>query len=228
MTWAPATIRPRPKRPRRYRQTKEWRQAVESDASVFVVQLGTNDAMLERWNETQFEIALRGMLEHLGNLPQRPKVIASVPPPFVDGFDYAHAHLWGAASSSFVNDAMPAVVRRVAAAGGWALADAREKFLADPNEFLSDGVHPTRAGYGLVADAVYESLEQALSEDWTSSPSYAPPRGYEPAATPRPGCSAATWNFGRDAAAMAPSGTRRPRVRRRNRRRRQSRPPRHR
>jgi acyl-CoA thioesterase-1 len=131
--------------------TQEYTDSLKTKAEVIVIMLGTNDAV---WSPKQTDFAedYAQMLDTYINLPQKPKVIAMLPP-----------HLLGLKG---YDDQLEKVVEQEKAVikeKGLDMIDAYT-FSADMAKYSKDGVHLTPEGYRLLAGFVYEQLGVILSK----------------------------------------------------------------
>ena len=140
-------------------------EALALAADFYVVMLGTNDAKLEHWNATAYEAAIVGLCEAFVAVGGR--IVLGVPPPLVkDG----HRH-WGAAADNAINTELPSMLARIAGERGYRLADTWAAFGGypvsdeDAEALYVDDVHPSAAGYDLIAKTVWAALD--VNRTWT-------------------------------------------------------------
>ncbi|KAJ1456047.1 hypothetical protein M885DRAFT_518451 [Pelagophyceae sp. CCMP2097] len=188
-----------------YRDAIKWPLALESQADVFVVGLGTNDGKAQYWtprtvpfNSSLVPIATTyvqqyaTLVQQLRALPQSPRVFVAVPIPqlYVSG-------KWP--DMTIINDDLPDTLKAWAAGKlqtpfvqGSYLVDFRTGFLKDglPDKTLyTDGIHPNDAGFAEIANAARNAID-APTQRPTTAPTTAPTQNPTPAPasppTPRP------------------------------------------
>ena len=64
-----------------YWNEPQYRQALESNADIVVLMLGTNDAFNQYWDETKFIEDYLEMSRSFLNMPSKPELYIMVPPP---------------------------------------------------------------------------------------------------------------------------------------------------
>lgn len=136
-----------------------WPAALAYAADVYVVLLGVNDAFRPWYSEDAFVASYVDIVHALQALPTAPLVAVCTSPPLV---------LFEASPNPQGALRLPALQRGIAAATGALLIDVHGAFggsdIPAGRESLCDGVHPTRAGAGIIARAVASGLQEALLE----------------------------------------------------------------
>lgn len=126
-----------------------------SAAVAVVIVLGTNDAKPQNWmsgsstRATQFQTDAGALVDHFAQLATHPTVYLGIPP-------RAYDNPFGIDGAVLQNQIDP-ILRAVATAKGIATIDL-DAPTAGHAELFSDGVHPTDAGYMLVAMTVHDAL----------------------------------------------------------------------
>lgn len=153
-----------------YTATKFWTSALQSDADVGIIALGTNDAKDEFWvGEEAFLEAYRDIIATA--TATFDIVCLAVPiPQLREG--------WHWSNTSIINEILPALVESLAKEYELPLIDPRGAFVARHNtttqfgqdDYLNaslyrDVVHPTELGYSAIAKAVQEVLVRILLDD---------------------------------------------------------------
>lgn len=126
-------------------------------ASVAVVlMLGTNDSKPQNWmsgsSATQFQTDAAAMVDHFAKLATRPIVYVVIPP-------RAYSNSYGI-DGTILHDQIDQLLLGVLAAKGLPRIDLDAATAGRP-ELFSDGVHPTDAGYALVAQIIHDGLVTA-------------------------------------------------------------------
>jgi len=126
-----------------------------SAAVAVVIVLGTNDAKAYNWmsgtstRAAQFQTDAAAMVDHFSQLATHPTVYLGIPP-------RAYTNSFGI-DGTILREQIEPVLRDVAAAKGIATIDL-DAATANHPELFSDGIHPTDAGYMLVAMVVHDAL----------------------------------------------------------------------
>jgi MYXO-CTERM domain-containing protein len=127
---------------------------VNADVAV-VIMLGTNDTKPQNWmsggatRAAQFRTDTAAMVDHFAQLATHPTVYLALPPRI-------YTNTFGIDDSIMQNQIDP-ILRDVAAMKGLATIDVGAPTTGHP-ELFSDGVHPTDAGYMLVATSIHSGL----------------------------------------------------------------------
>jgi lysophospholipase L1-like esterase len=123
-----------------------------------IIMLGTNDTKSYNWMPTagttraaQFMTDYAAMIDHFTNLSTHPVVYVAIPAAI-------YTNSFGISESVAVNEIDP-IIRQVAAQKGAPIIDIHAKSTGHP-EYFSDGVHPTDAGYMLLAQWMHDGLLQ--------------------------------------------------------------------
>jgi lysophospholipase L1-like esterase len=136
-----------------------WPAALSAAADVYVVLLGVNDAFSPWYNEGAFVASYVDLVHTLQALPSAPLVAVCTSPP---------TELYEGNPNPQGTQRLPGLQRDIASATGALLIDVYGAFngshITKDRALLCDGVHPTRAGGGVIAHAVAAGLQEALLE----------------------------------------------------------------
>jgi len=151
-----------------YWTVPQWETALETEFDVAIVQFGSNDAKTENWDSSKYRQDYLEMLRQLAQRHPQATILVSVPP-------LAKSNSFGI-QPDVVAAPLPEAIRDVARAAGLRLepvdlpaAFARAEQSAAAAErpdakalMKGDGVHPTGAGYLVIANAVADAVRRAL------------------------------------------------------------------
>lgn len=160
-----------------------WPAALAYAADVYVVLLGVTDAISPWYSEASFVASYVDIVHLLQALPSAPLVAVCTSPPLV---------LFEANPNPQGTLRLPALQRGIAAATGALLIDVHSALggneIPASKASLCDGVHPTRAGAGIIARAVAAGLQEALVEDagWPAFSGAMAERRHPPSGQPGP------------------------------------------
>lgn len=153
-----------------YRATDEYAEALDSGADYFVLTLGTNDAVLDTWDEDAYRAAMIEIVESLPGI-----VFVCAPPPFIEFKDNL-----GDPETSPINTVMPSIVEDVAQVTGSNFVNFYQAFGGLENvdsSLYRDSVHPNTQGNQILSDTVLAALpltRRPTLRPTTRSPSFAP------------------------------------------------------
>jgi acyl-CoA thioesterase I len=120
-----------------------------------VLMLGTNDSKPGNWTSgsgtraQQFQTDCGALVDHFAQLATHPLVFLALPPE-------AYSNSYGIDGSVLDNQIIP-IIKQVAAAKNLPIIDLNTPTKGHP-ELFGDGVHPTDAGYALIAHTVHDAL----------------------------------------------------------------------
>lgn len=143
-----------------------------SNASVFVVMLGSNDAKSGMWSPYDFFNDYLELCKVLKSQPQEPKVFLVAPPPFYPQFGNKDKIM-----PEVVNEYVPFLTKDVAQKCGLPddhFIDVFEgmgganltlpELFCDPKviqyDQRCDGFHPNKVGYSVIAQVMFDTLYQ--------------------------------------------------------------------
>jgi len=139
-----------------------WRTALESDFDLAIVQLGTNDAKKQNWNRTQYKHDYVKFLGELVKTHPKATILVSVPPPAGDNYFNI--------MKIVVSDKLPEAIRSVQGEFGlkFKAIDMQAAFEQDGHGLeqllLPDNVHPSPAGYAVMAATAADAVNAALQD----------------------------------------------------------------
>lgn len=150
-----------------YDQTTEYQSSIDFAPDVVTIMLGSNDSKSSYWNATNFESELTAMVQIYRDLPSKPLVIIATSPKVYEDGDGN----WGITDTVVTNEVAP-IQRRVAKAMNCVLVDTNtntRNWLTESSTYLADGVHPTDAGYSVLANLFAAGITDACSRIHTFS-----------------------------------------------------------
>ena len=69
-----------------YWNEQAYQDALNSEADIVIMMLGTNDSKIFQWNRKQYHNDYIEMVKNMKNLPSKPEIYLMVPPPlYQDG-----------------------------------------------------------------------------------------------------------------------------------------------
>eukprot|EP00928_Gymnodinium_smaydae_P019157 TRINITY_DN17324_c0_g1_i1.p1 TRINITY_DN17324_c0_g1~~TRINITY_DN17324_c0_g1_i1.p1 ORF type:complete len:1947 (-),score=220.81 TRINITY_DN17324_c0_g1_i1:189-5807(-) len=154
--------------PAAFRSTPQWQVALESDADLFFILLGTNDAKAYNWDSDRYRSDYMAMLKALSSRYPETEIVLIVPPPLlIDGF--------GAMNQSVIRDDIPRIIQSIndEAQLPFAPLDMINAFGGtnpDPTLYLQDGCHPSEQGYDKMARALSDFILTAISTNGLTEP----------------------------------------------------------
>lgn len=132
-----------------YKEDPVFEESIKANPDVVVIMLGTNDAKPNNWNAAKYENELAEFVELYKSIESKPHVYL-VTVPAVDN------DALGIPTKVIEDEVVPAI-RRVSGQTQTSLIDV---FYATKNrtEMFVDGVHPTKDGYILLANVIYDGM----------------------------------------------------------------------
>ncbi|GMH79370.1 hypothetical protein TL16_g08122 [Triparma laevis f. inornata] len=148
-----------------YWEQDAYQSAIDSDADVFVIQLGTNDAKTYQWNEAKYIDDYNSMIESFASLRSpSPDIWISIPPPlYLDNIYDMNMTAINEGLPTIIpfindeNDSVTGVIDVFSALGGAELS----KYEFFCNGQNCDQCHPNDMGYSVMAAEVYKALFMA-------------------------------------------------------------------
>jgi lysophospholipase L1-like esterase len=151
-----------------YWMVPQWETALETKFDVAIVQFGSNDAKTRNWDHSKYRKDYLKMIQQLAQRHPQATILVSVPP-------LAKSNNLGI-QPDVVSKPLPEAIRDVARDAGLrlepidlqaAFADAEQSIAAaerlEAKDLIrEDGVHPTGAGYAVIANAVAAAVRRAL------------------------------------------------------------------
>lgn len=139
---------------RPYMKTKLYKQSLEFEPDIVVLQMGSNDSKGYNFKTAEaFREDYVTLLESYLSLPSKPRVIiCTCPPAFRHGLEVKFD-----INANTVEHEIVPVIREVAEEYGLDLIDLMEQFYGKPKLF-NDGLHPNIEGARIITDSVAELI----------------------------------------------------------------------
>jgi acyl-CoA thioesterase I len=159
-----------------YWNTTAFQNSLKSNPAIVVIQLGTNDAKKNMWNETEFRNDYVDLIRTFQRLPTKPALYICIPPPLYSGFP-----AYGV-QPHVMHEVLPAIIPEIAAAAntlggsefkpvkvidvfsalGGATTNFTEAYLVDRRtpmgKWPNDRCHLSDAGYKRMAETVAKAI----------------------------------------------------------------------
>ena len=134
-----------------YTNTSQYLHALRSRIDVAILQLGTNDAKVDYWNESRYVEDYLFIIRNVQNLITKPRVLISIPPPLYKSPKKYEMR------QDIINERLPLLIRQIGRIAGVEVIN-----LFDPlggssltrSDAFADGCHPNDVGYHLIANTV--------------------------------------------------------------------------
>ena len=133
-----------------YVEEPAHRASQEARPDVVLIMLGTNDARAPNWDAPAYEEQLTAFVEDYQQLDSSPEVHLLTPPPALENA--------GGIDPAVVSEQVRPIVEDVARSTDAELIDIHALLEDRPELMGEDGIHPTAAGYELIAAEVHEAL----------------------------------------------------------------------
>jgi lysophospholipase L1-like esterase len=144
-----------------YWDTEAWQEALDSQADVYTIMLGTNDAKYFNWEGVQQNTGDYYALDYVSMVRQIRKntplaaVFVMIPPPLYDPYPYDM-------NSTVINDIFSSLIRDIAENMDVTVVDVFAAFnsanASVSTELSCDGCHPTHEGNVIIANAISEAI----------------------------------------------------------------------
>lgn len=121
---------------------------------IIIVMLGSNDSRAERWDALAYKEEYISLVEELQAIESHPKIYIMIPP---EAFPRDDGEIIYGISNDIIRDEIGRIVREVAAETGVNVIDLYAVTENHP-EYFTDGLHPNKEGYAVVARTVYEQI----------------------------------------------------------------------
>ena len=122
--------------------------------NIVVIMLGTNDARLNIFmNSQSLEADFKLLVEEVQAFPSNPKIWVAIPPPIFN-------NTLGLLSQNLVDGVIPCL-QQVANESGLSTINIYAE-LANHFEYFPDGVHPNDEGAKLIAEKIYEAINNTF------------------------------------------------------------------
>jgi lysophospholipase L1-like esterase len=134
-----------------YVNTSQYRDALQFNASIVIVMLGTNDAQpsMHPYNASFIPDYVK-IINSFKALPSHPQIWVVLPPPIFDSQN-------NKTDPEYFRDVLIPNIRQVANQTGSRLIDVYSATENYP-EFFPDGIHPNDAGAQVIANTIYKAL----------------------------------------------------------------------
>ncbi len=146
---------------RPYMKEQKWQDAKAFNPNIVVIKLGTNDSKPLNWDKhsKEFTKDMQQMIDELGKLEAKPTIYLCTP---IKARTYNSTLPNAIRDSVLVADIIPAI-EKVAKKNKLQLIDLRP--LIDPKgkNMNRDGIHPNKAGAGLMAKKIAETIQGKTS-----------------------------------------------------------------
>ena len=145
-----------------YWNEQYYQDALNSEADIIILMLGTNDSKYYQWNQTEYVKDFLEMATNFKNLDSNPDLYVMIPPPL-----YEEGAIQ--ANQTVINEIFPELIPNLAknlslgddkvidifSAMGGAGLDHYELFCDGQN---CDPCHPNDAGYTFMASQIYKKI----------------------------------------------------------------------
>lgn len=132
-----------------YETTDMYAASLESDPSIVVVMLGTNDSKKQNWDAAEYESQLDDLITLYRGLPSKPAVFLATPPAAFENS--------AKISPEVIGKEIVPIVRRVGEQTGAPVIDVHAATEGHP-EYFVDGVHPNAEGATVIATTVRNAI----------------------------------------------------------------------
>jgi lysophospholipase L1-like esterase len=136
-----------------------YKDALASNPNVVMIELGTNDSKRWLWNSkgAEFKSDYKAMVQSIQNLPSKPEIwIGLLIPGEKADWDIFN---------SYLKDKVNPEIKEIALEMGLGLIDLYTELDKNkPEWYLSDNVHPSVAGAGIIAKKIQEMLLMSKPE----------------------------------------------------------------
>jgi lysophospholipase L1-like esterase len=142
-----------------YWKTTEYADALASKPNIVLIKLGTNDSKaINRPFYSEYEKDYAELIDSFSNLPTRPRIILLLPLPtfLTDSNSISNAVL--------LKNIIP-MEQEVAFEKKLEVVNLFPLFIDNP-DLLSDKIHPTSIGAGIIAARVYEAIKLKAAKDF--------------------------------------------------------------
>ncbi|MDE5729081.1 MAG: hypothetical protein K2I20_02780 [Clostridia bacterium] len=134
---------------------KLYQKSLDFNPHIVVILLGSNDSKKINWDGEKFLTDYGAILDSYLSLASKPKVYVIIPPP---AFEVKGKVLYDLRDDVIANEICPAV-KRIAMERNLKCINAFEVFKGK-KELFADGVHPNKKGCKLLAQAVFDALNE--------------------------------------------------------------------
>lgn len=124
------------------------------EPDIIIVMLGSNDSRAERWDALAYKEEYISLVKELQTIESCPDIYIMTPP---EVFPREDGEIIYGISNDIIHDEIGRIVREVAAETGVSVIDLYAVTENHP-EYFTDGLHPNKEGYDMVARTVYEQI----------------------------------------------------------------------
>nr|MBP7472292.1 alpha/beta hydrolase fold domain-containing protein [Prevotella sp.] len=137
-----------------YMNEPAWKDALGFNPNIVIVKLGTNDSKPYVWKyKDEFITDYKQLIDSLKALPSKPKIYICTPIP-------GQNEGWGITDKVITEEVIP-MIQKVAKKNKVQLIDLHSLFVnTDGKKMQRDGVHPTKAGAGELADLILKTIKK--------------------------------------------------------------------
>jgi acyl-CoA thioesterase-1 len=140
-----------------YRNSPFFKASLQSDSSIVLIMLGTNDSKPQNWKSVDYEREVGGLVETYRSLPSNPQVFLMTPTSaFLKKGKTEVA--FKISDLTIENEIIP-IVKRVAEETNTLVIDIFSATKGHP-EYFPDGVHPNAIGNKAIAQTIYTVLSK--------------------------------------------------------------------
>mmetsp|Transcript_70175 Transcript_70175/g.124905 ORF Transcript_70175/g.124905 Transcript_70175/m.124905 type:complete len:344 (+) Transcript_70175:47-1078(+) len=167
-----------------YTKRPQWHAALQSNANIFIVMLGTNDARPENWardgrGAAVFQADYMEMIAVLKQLPTNPEVYTVIPPPFYEPHPVPGIIVFSSVVKSIqtvIHNILPNLLTRINKDAGLpsypiSAFNALGGLALSHPEWSADGCHPNDMGYLMIARIIRSRLDSDRFRVGKSHPS---------------------------------------------------------
>ncbi len=137
--------------------------STNSSPNIVVIMFGANDSKSWNWNAANFNSDYRALISQYTNLPTHPKVFICYTPPM-----FLPTAFGTTFDPVFIENTVEPAIATIATQAGVQLIDNDTPLLNRPDLF-QDGVHPTTAGAGILAQQVFNAIKGLTPTNITSA-----------------------------------------------------------
>jgi len=135
---------------RSYWTSPRYQEALKSNPDVVIIKLGTNDTKPQNWvNKAEFSADYKELIESFQKLESKPRIYLCLPCPVFGAGNFNIVE-------SGIQEEIP-MVKALAKEMNLGLIDMHAPFEGKP-ELVPDRVHPSPAGYGVMAETAFTAL----------------------------------------------------------------------
>ena len=135
---------------RSYWTSPRYQEALKSNPDVVIIKLGTNDTKPQNWvHKAEFAADYKELIESFQKLESKPRIYLCLPCPVFGNGNFGIVE-------SGIQEEIP-MLKALAKEMNLGLIDMHAPFEGKP-ELVRDRVHPSPAGYGVMAETAFTAL----------------------------------------------------------------------